>query len=95
MTGRYAEAEEALARAIQLRPTWARAYFNLDYVCSQMGKPDEAIPHPREAINLSPNEADGYVLLAEILNRRRETNEAARLLCQAQSIVPANQRPSP
>ena len=93
--GRYAEAAEALARTIQLRPTWARAHFNLGYVCAQMGKPEEAIPHLREAINQNPNDPDSYELLAEILNRRGETNEGARLLRQAQAIGPAGERARP
>jgi Flp pilus assembly protein TadD len=60
-----------------------------------MGKPDEAIPHLREAIRQNPNEADSYGLLAEILNRRGETNEAAQLLRQAQTASPRDDRTKP
>ncbi len=55
---RYAEAAEALQRAVELNPSFASTRFNLGLALEKMGLPQEALKQHEEAVRLAPDWAN-------------------------------------
>jgi tetratricopeptide (TPR) repeat protein len=53
-TGRFAEAEEHLRRAVEIFPDYAQMHYNLAVLLIRRGARDEAEQHLRRAIELAP-----------------------------------------
>jgi tetratricopeptide (TPR) repeat protein len=64
----------------------------LGQVCLSKGLHDEALEALETAIALNPNDADGYVFLAQALNRAGRPEEAISLVEKAQRLNPAAPR---
>ena len=58
----------------------------------QLGRDEEAIGHFRNALALDPNYVPSYTALAELLGRRRNFDEARRLLHRALELSPEDSR---
>jgi tetratricopeptide (TPR) repeat protein len=70
------EAIEFCAKAHALRPTNAKYAYTLAFYLAQQGKATEAQHVLQELINRRPATADAYLLLGDILVRRREIQAA-------------------
>jgi tetratricopeptide (TPR) repeat protein len=85
---RWAEAEEAFARCLQIDPQNADAHSGRWWVLTQLGRRQEAIPHLIEAVRLNPDDplsALGYgIHLAE----QGRLEEAEKQLRHAISLAP-------
>ncbi len=53
-TGRFAEAEEHLRRAVEIFPDYAQMHYNLAVLLVRRGAHDEAAAHLRRAVELAP-----------------------------------------
>lgn len=70
--GRYADAEQAARRAIELRPSLAVAHQILGTALQCQGQYSEAIDHYQTAVRLQPDSDETHYLLGNIL---RETGD--------------------
>ncbi|MCX6902546.1 MAG: tetratricopeptide repeat protein [Verrucomicrobia bacterium] len=94
LTGRerFAEAVSVLERAIQLKPAWGSAQFNLGCAYARLGLADDAISHLRAALACEPQDVDTHIMLADLLGHRGQTNEAVKLLRETLLLSPADER---
>jgi tetratricopeptide (TPR) repeat protein len=74
--GRFAEAEEAVRKGLDLEPLDAAGHFAMAWVLYTAGKTADAEQSAREAIRSNSNFAMAHLLLAQIY-RRQNNNEAA------------------
>jgi predicted O-linked N-acetylglucosamine transferase (SPINDLY family) len=86
--GRMAEGIIALRRAIELRPDFPEALYNLGAAYRDAGNSDAALAAYRRAAEVVPKFADVYVDIASILRERRELDEAERNLRTALALKP-------
>ena len=87
--GRMAEGITALRRALELRPDFPEAQYNLGAAYRDVGNADSALAAYRRAAELAPKFADVHVDIASILRERRELEEAERSLRTALALKPA------
>ncbi|MEE2907438.1 MAG: tetratricopeptide repeat protein [Planctomycetota bacterium] len=85
--GDYEAARDAAARSRSLDPRqpaswWRAAFWELD-----MGRPAEAEVLARQAIQLDPNNAGGYVALSRALVAQDRTQEAIQVLNQLRNMA--------
>ena len=73
---RYDQAEQNLARAIELNPKSPQALFLQSIALGNLGKIDDAERALRQALELQPNSARLHCHLGILLMRRNETLEA-------------------
>ena len=64
---RNAEAEATYRRAIELRPDYATAYYNLALLLNEQSRPAHAEAMVRKAIALRPDDACAYDVLGRAL----------------------------
>ena len=88
-------ARAALERALELNPSFTRAYWGLGVVLYSLGRPDEAVAMIEKAIRLSPHDPTRYLFfhnlgLAHFLAGRYE--EAAE--CAGRSLVERPEQPA-
>ena len=76
-SGKYAEAESHLRKALQKSPG-APAYTGLGIVLWQLGRTDEAIANLQAAIEADPKYKAAHQKLAELLESLGRTDEARR-----------------
>src|SRR6185503_2599429 len=86
--GRLAEAIRALRAAIELKPDFPEAHYNLGSACRDAGDADAALAAYRRAAELAPRFADAQVDIGTLLRERRELEEAERSLRAALAIRP-------
>jgi len=86
--GRMAEGITALRRALELKPDFPEAAYNLGAAYRDAGNSDAALAAYRRAAALVPKFADVYVDIASILRERRELEEAERSLRTALALKP-------
>jgi predicted CXXCH cytochrome family protein len=82
---RLADAAEALAKAVELRPNHARMQYNYGLALQKLGKLSAAEEHLREAAKLEPASADYPLALTLLLAEQRkwpQAIEVARQLVQ-------------
>jgi len=86
--GRMAEGIAALRRAVELKPDYPEAHYNLGAAYRDAGNADAALAAYRRAAELVPKFADVHVDIASILRERRELEEAERSLHAALALKP-------
>jgi predicted O-linked N-acetylglucosamine transferase (SPINDLY family) len=86
--GRMAEGIAALRRAVELKPDYPEAHYNLGAAYRDVGNADAALAAYRRAAELVPKFADVHVDIASILRERRELEEAERSLRAALALKP-------
>ena len=86
--GRMAEGIIALRRAIELRPDFPEALYNLGAAYRDAGNSEAALAAYRRAAEVVPKFADVYVDIASIHRERRELEEAERNLRTALALKP-------
>jgi tetratricopeptide (TPR) repeat protein len=76
--GNFAAAEKPLLRGLELSPQAAQGHYELGRTYWALGRWQEAEPHAREAVKLAPSLAPAYVLMGNILLRRRDAPGALK-----------------
>lgn len=74
-------AEASLRRAIELRPDYAAAHYQLGALLQSSGRPSESVPYLRRALDLSPEFGDALRVLGRtyaVLGDRARSEEAFR-----------------
>jgi serine/threonine protein kinase/cytochrome c-type biogenesis protein CcmH/NrfG len=88
-----AGAAAAYETAIQLNPKFAESYFNLGHIYAQEKKFSEAEALFRKVVELAPGYVDEALYnLAVVIERQGRTQESRRLLEQALSFNPRNEK---
>lgn len=87
--GRFAEAEAAFRRVLEIRPGNARDHANLGGALARQGKLAEALEAYREAIRVEPREPSAHNNLAMALADQGRLDEAADALAEAIRLDPA------
>jgi predicted O-linked N-acetylglucosamine transferase (SPINDLY family) len=87
--GRMADGIVALRRAIELKPDFPEAHYNLGAAYRDAGNADAALAAYRRAAELVPKFADVHVDIAALLRERRELDEAERSVRAALALKPA------
>ena len=85
----WTEASRDFARAVQVFPTFARAWNNLGIAAARLGRPEEAVAHYRTAIAHDPTFAAPHNNLGLLHLGRGELREAIQELQQAIALAPA------
>ncbi|MSR83148.1 MAG: tetratricopeptide repeat protein [Candidatus Latescibacteria bacterium] len=89
--GLYAEAVEALRRALVLQPDYLEVCVNLGvFLYSGLGDYEEAATVLEQAVVLDPERANTYLLLGKVYLALNRTAEAARTLERAVVLGPAS-----
>ena len=77
----YAAALDELARAIELKPSYADAYALMGWVLHFAGRPQEGLEAMQQAVDLNPRVPAAYYMVQGALRyEMEETSEATRLL---------------
>ena len=90
--GNPEEAEARLRRAIELKPDYAEAHYNLANALGAQGKLEEAVAHYRCALALVPNFINAHNNLGTTLNRQGKLEEAAAQFRRVIELEPQNAR---
>src|SRR6185295_3757570 len=78
--GRMADAILGLRRAIELKPGFAEAHYNLANAYRDIGDSDSALAAYRRAAELVPRFFDVHLEIGALLRERHDFDEAARSL---------------
>lgn len=76
---RATAAEGSLNRALSLQPDHAGARYQLGALLAEAGRPAEAVPHLRRALELNPSLGDAYRLLGRSYAALGEKERAAEM----------------
>ncbi len=87
---RRIEAAQCYARALQTKPDFFEAAFNLGLVFQEMGKLEEAIACYRQVLQLKPNYAAGWANLGQALRLTGHRRDGLDCLKQALVQEPEN-----
>jgi len=79
---------ELANKAVELNQSTPQIYWALAYVHLHRREYDAAETAAKQSINLSPNYADGYALLANIANWRGKPNDAINYIGKAITLNP-------
>ena len=74
MSGRMAEAQAALLRAVELDPSSAQAHYNLGLLAASGGRYAEAVTYFERAAALDPSDGD----IAQALKEARTARDGGR-----------------
>ncbi len=85
---RLDEAVAQYQKALEIDPTYAKAYSSLGLALAARGRPDEALAQYRKALEMDPGDTDAYRNLAKALDSRGRSSEAIALLRQAVQLRP-------
>lgn len=88
--GRYADAERELQATLRLQPQNGDAWATLGSVENHLGKLPEAAKALQEAIRQRPNQPDPYLILAEVLVKQKQPEQAALERKKAADLMRAN-----
>ncbi len=91
------QAEELFTKAVQKNPNFAPSRAHLGLLYLQMGRPQEALPHLREALLIDPTRTDAAGALVHILQDQSQSaldtgdpGKALALLNEARGFAPDN-----
>ena len=85
------KAAESFRRAVQIRPDFLEARYNLAYACNLLNRHADAVEHYRAVLAKAPNNLDALNNLASSLHkigRRDEAVEAYRVLARLSAHYP-------
>ncbi len=82
------EAEQLQRKAIENKPDFAEAHFNLGNILNDLGKTKEAEFYLRKAISLKRNYGEAYFNLGNILKNNGNFKEAEKYIRKSIEIIP-------
>ena len=82
------EAELYTRKAIEIKPNYINAHYNLGNILKDLGRQDDAEKSYRKAIELNPNFPEAYLNLGILLNNLGKIKEAIVFIHQAIKIKP-------
>jgi len=88
--GRYADAERELQTTLRLQPHNGDGWATLGSVENHLGKLPEAARALQEAIRQRPSQPDPYLILAEVLVKQKQPEQAAAERRKAADLMRAN-----
>ena len=88
--GRYADAERELRTTLRLQPQNGEGWATLGSIENHLSKLPEAATALEEAIRQRPNQPDPYLILAEVLVKEKQPEEAAAERKKAAELMRAN-----
>lgn len=88
--GRYSDAERELQTTLRLQPHNGDAWATLGSVENHLGKLPDAAQALQEAIRQRPNQPDPYLILAEVLVKQKQPEQAAAQRKKAADLMRAN-----
>jgi Flp pilus assembly protein TadD len=86
--GKLQEAESSTRKAIEIKPDFAEAHYNLGNILKSLGKLQEAESSTRKAIEIKPNYAEAYLNLGSILKGLGKLQDAELSTRKAIEIKP-------
>ena len=84
--GEFAKAETVLQKAVNLKPDYFAAQFNLGLAQMKLNKPQAAADTMQAAVRLEPKNSDAQQALAEALHAQGKNDEADAALRKAQEL---------
>ena len=78
--GNFEEAEASYKKALELKPDFTEAHYNLGVTLKGLGKLDEAIASYKKAIKSKPNYAKAHYNLGNILKELNKLEELSQKL---------------
>ena len=88
---RYQQAEHWFTNAVQLRPYFRSATFNLALLLTNTGRPLQALPHLQRLVRHHPDHIKGLTLLCDVLiNHAKNMSQAETCYHQILHITPGN-----
>ena len=90
--GRYAEAEKAFRRVVELQPTLAPTWGNLGHVYTKLNRPSDAVAAYRKAIELDPENTTFYQDLGHVYSDMGEAGKATEMYQKGAKLT-GNQDP--
>jgi tetratricopeptide (TPR) repeat protein len=93
-TSAFQEAQEALLRALRVKPDYAAAHAALGKLYAQAGKNARAIGEFQSAVDLNPADRTALSQLAAALRRAGRTDEALAVSRRLKELVTRESRPS-
>ncbi|MBM4024415.1 MAG: tetratricopeptide repeat protein [Planctomycetes bacterium] len=87
---RFEEAIEYLNQAVRIKPTCGQGYHMLGLAHQARGRPDDALTCYARSVRLSPDNAEAYRRMHDILLSQGKANEARAILRQAAAGGPGD-----
>ena len=88
---RHQEAEQWFTNAVQVRPDFRSATFNLALLLTNTGRPLKALPHLQQLVRHHPDHLKGLTLLCDILiNQVKDMEQAESCYQQILRLSPHN-----
>ncbi|MCG8434693.1 MAG: tetratricopeptide repeat protein [Gammaproteobacteria bacterium] len=87
-SGDYALAVNRIRKAIELRPAYAEAHYNLANALRALGETEEAITHYQHCIRINPKTPECHINLADLLQKQGNVSAAITQLSAANEILP-------
>ncbi|MGA8528314.1 MAG: tetratricopeptide repeat protein, partial [Acidobacteriaceae bacterium] len=88
--GRYADAERELQTTLRLQPQNGDGWATLGSIENHLGKLPEAAKALQQAIQQRPSQPDPYLILAEVLVKQKQPEQAAADRKKAAELMRAN-----
>jgi len=86
--GRYADAEPAFRRAVELDPKLDRAWYGLGLTLIRLGRHDEAVTALKRNTELQPMSPYGWYQLARVHVHRQQPDEARQVIAHLKGFEP-------
>ena len=91
-TGRKEEAVAAMEKSLSLFPNQAAVHRNLAVICEEQKNTGKAIEHIKHAIQLDPQNIEGWLIFVELLRQHSLNGELLGCLRQNVSSIPHDMR---
>lgn len=86
--GKFDEAQDKLAKSLELDPHRKYAHFHLAKVHAKLGRTAKAIAHYRESLRIDPRDAQTHVSLGVLLEETGDRQQAREHFAEAARIDP-------
>jgi tetratricopeptide (TPR) repeat protein len=84
---KYSEAWDIFSRSTSVNPKSFQGWYGLAYAGSALGKTTESIGFARKAVEISPNAAEGYIILGLALRTDKQFKDSEAALVKAKAIA--------
>ncbi len=89
--GEFTKAEIWFSKAIELRPDFRSALFNLALLLNEQKRPQDALPHLQSLLHFYPDHIKGLILLGDIYtNNVKDLNKAEEAYSRILKVDPSH-----